>query len=61
MKSKVYFTKNLSSESLINIFKHLNIELKGNVAVKVHSGEAGNQNFLHPEYFKNIINYVIYT
>lgn len=58
MKSKVYFTKNLSSESLINIFKHLNIELKGNVAVKVHSGEAGNQNFLHPEYFKNIINYV---
>ena len=58
MKSKVYFTKNLSSESLINIFKHLNIELKGNVAVKVHSGEAGNQNFLHPEYFKDIINYV---
>ena len=58
MKSKVYFTKNLNSESLINIYKHLNIELKGNVAVKVHSGEAGNQNFLHPEYFKNIINYV---
>ena len=58
MKSKVYFTKNLSSESLINIYKHLNIELKGNVAVKVHSGEAGNQNFLHPEYFKDIINYV---
>ena len=28
------------------------------VAVKVHSGEAGNQNFLHPEYFKDIINYV---
>lgn len=58
MKSKVYFTKNLSSESLIKIYNHLGINLTGNVAVKVHSGEAGNQNFLHPEYFKDIINYV---
>lgn len=57
-KAKVYFTKNLSSESLVNIYKHLGIELKGNVMVKVHSGESGNQNFLHPEYFKDIINYV---
>jgi len=57
-KSKVYFTKDLSSASLVNIYKHLNIELPGKVAVKVHSGEAGNQNFLHPEYFKEIIEYV---
>ena len=56
--AKVYFTKNLSSESLVNIYKHLGIELKGNVMAKVHSGESGNQNFLHPEYFKDIINYV---
>lgn len=58
MKSKVYFTKDLSSASLVNIYKHLNIELPNPVAVKVNSGEAGNQNFLHPEYFKEIIEYV---
>ena len=58
MKSKVYFTKDLSSTSLVNIYKQLGINLPERVAVKVHSGEAGNQNFLHPEYFKDIINYV---
>ena len=58
MKSKVYFTKDLSSASLVNIYKQLGINLPERVAVKVHSGEAGNQNFLHPEYFKDIINYV---
>lgn len=58
MKSKVYFTKDLSSDSLVNIYKQLEISLPQRVAVKVHSGEAGNQNFLHPEYFKDIINYV---
>ena len=58
MKSKVYFTKDLSSASLVNIYKHLNIKLPNPVAVKVNSGEAGNQNFLHPEYFKEIIEYV---
>lgn len=58
MKSKVYFTKDLSSTSLVNIYKQLGINLPRRVAVKVHSGEAGNQNFLHPEYFKDIINYV---
>lgn len=58
MKSKVYFTKDLSNISLVNIYKQLGINLPERVAVKVHSGEAGNQNFLHPEYFKDIINYV---
>ncbi len=58
MKCKVYFTKDLSSASLVNIYKHLNIELPNPIAVKVHSGEAGNQNFLHSEYFKEIIEYV---
>ena len=58
MKSKVYFSKNLDSKTMIELFEKLGIELKGKVAVKVHSGEKGNQNFLHPEYFKDIINYV---
>lgn len=57
-KKKVYFTKNLSKESLIKIYDAVGKKLDGKVAVKVHSGEAGNQNFLHPEYFKDIINYV---
>lgn len=58
MKSKVYFTKNLTKESLVNIYKKTNTSLPGKVAVKVHSGEYGNQNFLHPEYFKDLIDYV---
>lgn len=58
MKSTVYFTKNLTKESLITLYKKLDVNLKGKVAVKVHSGEEGNQNFLHPEYFKDIIEYV---
>ncbi len=57
-KAKVFFTKEISSEKLIIIFKKLEKELIGNVAVKVHSGEKGNQNFLHPEFLKPIINYV---
>ena len=57
-KSKVYFTKDLSSESLVNIYKVLGVKLEGKVAVKVHSGEAGNQNYLRPEYFKDIIQHV---
>ena len=57
-KSKVYFTKEITPESVLNLFKCLNKELKGKVAIKVHSGEAGNQNFLRPEFFKNIIDYV---
>lgn len=58
MKSKVYFTQKLSSSSLVDIYQKANVNLTGKVAVKVHSGEAENQNFLHSEYFKDLINYV---
>ena len=58
MKSKVYFTKEITSESLVKIYESLNHELKGKVAVKVHSGEEGNQNYLRPEFVKNIIDRV---
>lgn len=57
-QAKVYFTKNLTKESLVNLYKTAKCNLEGKVAVKVHSGEEGNQNFLHPEYFKDIIDYV---
>ncbi len=56
--SKVYFSKDLTKETFVKLYKILGVELPGKVAVKVHSGEAGNQNFLHPEYFKGIIEYV---
>ena len=55
---KVYFTKEISKDSILKIYKVLEKELKGKVAVKVHSGEVGNQNFLGPELFKDVIDYV---
>lgn len=58
MKSKVYFTREISSDNLLEIYKKLGIELKGKVAVKVHSGEKGNQNYLKPLFYKDIIDYV---
>ncbi len=57
-KSKVYFTRNITSENALKMYKVLNIELQGRVCVKVHSGEAGNQNYLKPLFFKDVIDYV---
>ena len=57
-KSKVYFTKLITSEKVIEMYKKLQKELGGKVAVKVHSGEAGNQNYIRPEFMKPIIEHV---
>ena len=57
-KSKVYFTKEITPEKVVEMFKILNKELPGKVAVKVHSGEKGNQNYLHPEFMKPMVDYV---
>lgn len=56
--SKVYFTKTITSEKVIDMYKILNKELIGRVAVKVHSGEKGNQNYLKPKFIKSIVDYV---
>lgn len=56
--SKVYFTKNIDSDSLIKVYNALGIKLEGKVAVKLHSGEDGNQNYVKPEFVKPLINYV---
>lgn len=56
--TKVYFTKTITPEKVIEMYKVINKDLKGNVAVKVHSGEKGNQNYLRPEFLKPIIEYV---
>lgn len=55
MKSKVYFTKTITPEKVLEMYEVLGKELKGNIAVKLHSGEEGNQNFLKPDFWKPII------
>ncbi len=57
-RAKVYFTKELTPSSLVKMFKVLEKDLPGRVAVKVHSGEEGNQNYLRPEFMKDIVEYV---
>jgi uncharacterized Fe-S center protein len=55
MKSKVYFSKTIAPEMVLKMYKMLGYKLEGNVCVKVHSGEPGNQNFIKPEFWKPII------
>ncbi len=57
-KAKVFFTREITPEKVLEIYKKLGVNLPGNIAVKVHSGEAGNQNFLRPEFWKPIIDEV---
>ena len=54
-KSKVYFCKEISADSILKMYQVLDCKLDGKVAVKVHSGEVGNQNFLGPDFFKEIM------
>lgn len=57
-KSKVYFIKEITPENLVKIYDELNISLPGKTAVKLHSGEEGNQNYIRPEFVKPIIHHV---
>jgi len=57
-KPKVYFTKTISSEKVVEMFKILNKDLPGKIAIKVHSGERGNKNFLHPEFLRPMVDYL---
>lgn len=54
-KSKVYFCKEITPENVVMLFEKLGKELSGKVAVKVHSGEEGNQNYLHPEFMRPMV------
>ena len=58
MKAKVYFTREITPEAVLRLYKTLGKELTGNIAVKVHSGEKGNQNFLRPDFWKPIFDHV---
>ena len=57
-KAKVYFCKEITPENVVKMYDALGIELPGNVAVKVHSGEAGNQNYLRPDFMVPMVKHV---
>lgn len=54
-KAKVYFTREISPENVVRMYEMLGVKLPGKVAVKVHSGEEGNQNYLHPEFMRPMV------
>ena len=58
MNSKVYFSKKITPEQILAMYNTASGKLEGRVAVKVHSGEPGNQNFLKPELWKSVIDEV---
>lgn len=58
MKSKVLFTRIISPEMVLTMYEKLGKELTGHIAIKLHSGEEGNQNFLTPEFWAPIIRHL---
>lgn len=58
MASKVYFSKTITAEKVLQMYELLGKELPGKVAIKVHSGEQGNQNFLRPDFWKPVVDHV---
>lgn len=57
-KATVYFSRTITPEKVLELYKMAGKELGGNIAIKLHSGEKGNQNFLRPEFWKPVIDYV---
>ena len=55
MKPVVYFSRDITPETVEKLFRLLDRELPGRTAVKVHSGEPGNQNFLKPEFWQKVV------
>ncbi len=55
MKSKVYFTKDISAASLVKIYDALGVKLKGKIGVKISTGEPGGHNYLKPELIKDLV------
>ena len=58
MKSNVYFSRTITPKKVLELYKLIDKPLSGNVGIKVHSGETGNQNFLRPDFWEPLINYV---
>ena len=58
MSAKVFFSREITPEKVLELYKLTGKELPGKVAVKVHSGEKGNQNFIRPDFWKPMIQHV---
>ena len=58
MAPKVYFSRTITPEKVLELYKMVESPLEGRVALKVHSGETGNQNFLRPDFWKPLIDFV---
>ena len=58
MPAKVYFSRTITAEKVLQMYTLLGKELPGKVAIKVHSGEQGNQNFLRPDFWKPVVDHV---
>ena len=58
MTAKVYFSRTITPEKVLELYRLVGKPLSGNVAIKLHSGEKGNQNFLKPEFWKPVIDHV---
>ena len=58
MASKVFFSREITPEKVVEMYQLAGKELSGKVAVKLHSGEEGNQNFLRPEFWKPMIEHI---
>ncbi|MEE1061313.1 MAG: DUF362 domain-containing protein [Ruminococcus sp.] len=58
MSATVYFSRTITPEKVLELYQKLDKKLEGKVAVKVHSGEKGNQNFLKPDFWKPVISHV---
>jgi len=58
MSATVYFSRTITPEKVLELYQLAGKELPGKVAVKVHSGEKGNQNFLRPDFWKSVIDHV---
>lgn len=54
-KAKVYFTKEITKESLVKMYEALNVELTGNVGIKISTGEPGGHNYLKPELIEELV------
>lgn len=58
MATPVYFSRTITAEKVLELYKMVDKELPGKVAIKLHSGEKGNQNFLKPDFWRPVIDYV---
>lgn len=58
MSATVYFSRTITPEKVLELYQMTGKTLPGKVAVKLHSGEKGNQNFLGPDFWKPVIDYV---